>query len=463
MVNLNREGMDFPLPIYPFKINEDYVIYGTGEVASSFYKTMLKTLGKDCVKYFLDSSSSFVTYKGKKVLKPSEIPNQDKKKMKFILASFTSNIGMEAELKKNGILSKFIIKNNRYTFPSLIQNLVQVKKIFVYPKAKEDIWKELLTKINNYIPALKKYNISIENGIEKDSDIYDLILIWDKKYLNDILVKNKEMAYCIDPSFFQFIDIKILIYINYFLEKEEQVKNSKVSICNLLELKKIIGDNAYVLGTGPSLTKGVQIIKNLDTKTSLCVTCNGGINSKVLMSELKPNLYVISDIGYLMEEFQKTMDRIVEYIYYNNCYLVIYDWWIPLIQARYPQIAEKLIGINDEAKQIHFPQENDMSVYGKAHNVITRFAIPIASSICKTIYISGCDGVDITEQKEFIFSHESSIGEIKNQEGQQYQYYLQHYNYFEELLQYGEQQGKEYFSLTPSYIPALSKRIKQLL
>lgn len=62
-----------------------------------------------------------------------------------------------------------------------------------------------------------------------------------------------------------------------------------------------------------------------------------------------------------------------------------------------------------------------MLVYGKTHNVITRFAISIASSICKTIYISGCDKVDITEQKEFIFSHESSIGEIKNQEGQHYQ------------------------------------------
>lgn len=61
---------------------------------------MLKTLGRDCVKYFLDFCGSLAIYKGKKVLKPSEILNQDKKKMKFILVSFTSNVGNGEKIKR---------------------------------------------------------------------------------------------------------------------------------------------------------------------------------------------------------------------------------------------------------------------------------------------------------------------------------------------------------------------------
>ncbi len=100
-----------------------------------------------------------------------------------------------------------------------------------------------------------------------------------------------------------------------------------------------------------------------------------------------------------------------------------------------------------------------MSVYSKAHIVITRYGIPIASALCDEIYIAGCDGTKISKEEKLEWKH--SQKDQKEEEENitvAKQEILNHYAFMEELLTYGESKGKKYFSFVESYIPALSSR-----
>jgi len=99
--------------------------------------------------------------------------------------------------------------------------------------------------------------------------------------------------------------------------------------------------------------------------------------------------------------------------------------------------------------------------------------VPVVSSVCKEIYIIGADGRSPHGRKPdetFIWSYSSpsQFGELMQTAFDTHPAYFRDRPYtenyemycenFEGLVRYGESLGQRYYSLAPSYIPALAKR-----
>lgn len=468
--------MNYPLPNIRFGKEEKYIIYGTGDVAKSYYEQLVKIINEDNVCYFIDSVKKQDFLYGKKVLLPSELDTIDKKSYQYILGTLSSAASMEGELFKQGISSNNIIKCNQYSVDVFDAFQCPIRKILLYPSFPNvEELKKIIEKFEWYVPELNQRDIIVDyqyvsenqgevvnsftpkfrliDRIEKES--YDLVLIWDKKYLMDEFIHLFTNIFCIDPLFYQGIDAKILTRLNYKIsEKDWDI----VSKHNYQKLEAMCSSNtkAFVFGSGPSFEEGSEKCREMAQPDDIRIVCNACILNESAIEQCSPNLYVLIDIFYLTEELKGQLDLIAEYMIKHRGFLIVQKWWMPLLESRYPQIESILIGMDESAMEVCFPNSDLCSVYAKAHNVITKYAIPIASALAQKIYIAGCDGAKIVGNTSvWDYCNGTKVVSLRQA------YTLEHYAYFEELLQYGEAEGKEYIPLTTSYIPALERRFNE--
>ena len=127
---------------------------------------------------------------------------------------------------------------------------------------------------------------------------------------------------------------------------------------------------------------------------------------------------------------------------------------MPIYIYKYKVNKDKLIGFGEMKTEIFFPNEKCLEVYSKAHNVITKYAIPIASALADDIFIAGCDGAKIEENGDMLYEHSADKQAlVRNAE------VLNHYAFFEQIVHFGEEKGKKYHSITKSYIPVLKGKM----
>lgn len=468
--------MNYPLPDIQFDKEKKYIIYGTGDVAKSYYEQLVEIVNQDAVCYFIDSIKKQDFLYGKKVLLPSELNTIDKSAYQYILGTLSSGVSMEGELLRQGISFKNIIKSKQYTEDVFEEFFYPIKKILIYPSfsnVKE--LKEIIEKFEWYVPELNQKDIIVdyyyipENEGEKvdfiprsfhliekrEKENYDLVFVWKKRYLTDEFINSFSNVFCIDPSFYRNIDSKILPQLNYKISGKDW---DMVSEQNYQKIEKMCASNtrAFVFGSGPSFAEGSEKCRQLAQAGDIRIVCNACICNEYAMEQCTPNLYALADSLYLTWDYKDQMDQIVEYMIKHKGFLIVHKWWMPLLEIRYPQIKSMLIGMDESATEIYFPNSKLRSVYAKAHNVITKYAIPIVSALTQKIYISGCDGAKIVENS-FEWDHCDGTRYVSEQART-----LDHYGYFEELLQYGEAVGKEYIPLTVSNIPALKRRFKEI-
>lgn len=483
MLIYNKDYMDFPLPEFTYSNKTRFRIYGTGEVAGSYYRSLVSLYGEDCVSCFIDSSKSKTVFNGKEVLKVNELEKKTLNDYIYLLGTYTSEASMKAELIKAGVDKNNII-DNRFSICSFEKINLTIKTISIYPIINTIEQLEAIeNKLKFYLPALYdsdaiiyiycSSNLKLPRSEGKikyviSDDILsmgssDLILIWDKKELENQDILKYNNVFCIDPEFFQLIDLKILISLNNkLLSNEDKYVYSLNSKNNYTRFyNKYHGiDKAYVFGNGPSLMSGIKMIPEKDLKQSVRIVCNGIINNNEIMKMIKPNVYVMSDIANFTYEMEEQMERLVNYLDNNECTLIIPNYCYTLMVSKYKKIIDKIIGIAEDADMINFPTSENMSIYAKAHNVITRFSVPIGSALSNNVIILGCDGVKIDDNEKLTFEHCENTASVidKGQPNQRKSYYIQHNTYFRELIEFGESKGIKYTSLTPSYIPVLDER-----
>lgn len=456
-----------------------YIIFGTGKVAEQKYYDLVEE--KAQVEYFIDSMREKEEFHGVKVIQPSDLENINVNDYIYILGTLTSKVSMQSELRKHDVYDSNIVMEKDYGSNSFESNVKNVRNLLIYPQINDkEIVNQLEKKFNLWVPNITslytKPDLKCEpsfinkeltdfNLISEFREIndYDLVLVWDKDALNDTELKSCKNVYCIDPSYFFLIDVRILIRLNLILLENQNKKDlEEISIRNFSELKtKAENKDAYIYGLGPSCQEYVDKTKD---KEGIKVVCNAFVKSDEFMEKINPDVYVIADESILTDELEVDNDKMIKYLVKNNSYLVLPDIIAAILIKRYPEAKSKLIVCSMDAKQISFPTSNNRCLYRKAYNVITSLALPIASAICNTIYIGGCDG-----QKEFkgIWDYDDKVSTkvnqkifYENEEKWRIEYYHKHINYFEEVLEYGESQGKKYYNLSNSYIPALDKRNK---
>jgi hypothetical protein len=152
-----------------------------------------------------------------------------------------------------------------------------------------------------------------------------------------------------------------------------------------------------------------------------------------------------------------------------DCWCIVNTPGDALLRKQFPQIADRVIGIpsRSELSEFHFPGPDELFVRSTG-NIMTLFMLPIASALADRIHVFGADG---REENESYFWEHSSIAQydgLMNSAVKEHpsffrdqlysEYYDKHTRLMGKLIKYGEEKRKKYSSITPSNIPALSKR-----
>ncbi len=312
---------------------------------------------------------------------------------------------------------------------------------------------------------------------------YDHILINKFRFLFNlnILLRIKKVS-IIDETFYSTTEAKFL-QLAYYDVMPRKMKDyyRDISRKNMYSLEKKYKniDKAYCFVTGPSFD---QYKNFLYDDNSFKIICNSIVkNNDFLEYIVKPDLLVFADPVFhfspclYSEEFRKEVINVKTKF---NCYIAVPEKTIPLLISHYPELEKNLIGISGKPSlfksifkikdnKFIFPTSNNLFVRGSS-NILTFLMVPFASSIAKKIYIIGADGREKSEKyfwkhssnvqfddlMETVFNTHPSFFRDRNYED----YYEVHCSFLNDLIQYGESEGKQYYSLTKSFIPALHTR-----
>lgn len=435
-------------------------IFGTGIVALRIYKELIEKHGEEKVAFFIDSMLKKDSFCGKPVYGLEELKELDVNQYMYYFGSISSQNSMKAELLKIGVNPENMYKKRDYSEDGFCEKVLDVKSVLIYPVPQIEKKIELEEKIRRY---LGNYYNDIIIDYEKNKEIadYDLIIVWNKNNLEDIELDDNDKVFCIDNEFYRTIEQRIMIRLcnilakkkrgNYYVEQSKKIFES---------LKHMSIESAYIFASGPSLSEGVEIFKKKSKAKYLTGVCNGFIlGDEELINEVKPNLYFLVDMIWVGKRCEPFMTKICEYIKNNDCYLVVPEYWVPMLIEKYG-IDGKVIGLDLTAKEITIPKDK-LIVYNKATNVITTMAVPICSALADEIYFTGCDGAKRDEENKGNWGHSVNVDlnfQALPDDKADYDYLEKHELYFEEIVSYGENIGKKYHTLTKSYIPCLQDR-----
>ncbi|WP_186429891.1 hypothetical protein [Clostridium sp. BSD9I1] len=486
--------MHYLLPELNHTDNQQYIIYGTGEAAKQYFLQIKSRYGEKSVSFFLETNPNKNEFVGKDVFSPSKLKTIDINRYKYIVTSFASTQIMIDKLVSLGIDEKMIIRPIKPLYNmTLGRNIDIANDICFYPKVTDKkVLQDLLVRIEWYIPKTKFNNVKlylatdIDNVEKLENVIYvdteqiekkmlncDIILVWDKKSLDETIIEaNKSKVYCVDHMFYSTVECQTYrtIYYNCLDNNAKEYFNnlSKLNFGELVKKNKN-KQKAYLFGTGPSLDQAYRF----DYTNGFNIVCNSIVKNHRLQNHIKPDLLVFADPVFHFSpcEYARKFreDALESMKKYNDLYCLVPDYNVPILLAHYPNMKDKIIGMPTISKdKFNFPNIEHFYTRGSS-NILTLFMIPVASSIAKEIYILGCDGRQKSETYFWKHSKDAQYEGLMKTVFDMHpsffrdriyeDYYEEHCENLRGLIEYGEEQEKKYYSLTPSYIPVLKERM----
>jgi len=227
---------------------------------------------------------------------------------------------------------------------------------------------------------------------------------------------------------------------------------------------------SIVFCTGPSIEQVYDL--DVDYSDHLTVVCNSMVKNHDMLDRIQPDVLVFADpvFHFGCSEYARTFrQEMVETVNTFDPQVIIPLERMPLLQAHHPELEPSLIGmpVRSSDEPFQFPTANQFYVRS-TNNILTRLMLPVASRFTDQIYFIGSDGRDPDASYFWEHNPEVQFEGLKKTAFETHPsffrdrdyaaYYRTHCRVLEELLEYGEQQGKTYRTLTPSRIPALQKR-----
>ena len=415
-------------------------------------------------------------------------------------------------------LKDFILR--RFFLRFLVnKNITKHKRFVVYPIIKD--YKTLGNILNrlNWAFPVNDSNINVDiilsdnfdfnkNNIEsidipKDQKKYlnsnnRFNFIFNKKYK----IKNDSSILLYNSSYFFRSFIKfgfknnIILDENYYLSIEG--KNQRDLQFNFLSLSnkknifnksiEIFNDinrykKSYCFTTGPSFDQ--YKIKNFDNN-SLKIICNSIIKNDEFLKYINgAHLLTFGDPVFHFGPSKYAAifrEKMVESVNRYKMKIVVPISTVTLLLNHYPSLKNSIIGVPDKlvnfsnpifgkfSNKVNFNFPNNQNFWVKpSGNILSWYMIPFASSLSDEIYIIGADGrkknenywwkhsanVQFNSSMETVFNTHPSFFRDRIYAD----YYNSHCDYINKLFLYGEKLGKNYYSLTESYIPAIKKRV----
>jgi hypothetical protein len=301
----------------------------------------------------------------------------------------------------------------------------------------------------------------------------DLILVWNKNRLFEPrILANLAKVEIVDPTYCRSVESQAYARLcRRVLSPEDEAELRELSRRNYARLLETAGGGkAYVFGTGPSLSRAADF--TFDDGWS--VVCNSIVKNKELMRHIRPQLLTFGDPVFHFSpsryaaEFRRLMVEAVEEF---DLYVMTIEPFLPLLLAHYPQLKDRIIGMPEDNIGLNFPTPERFHIKSAA-NIMTMLMLPVASAAADEIHIIGADGRQPKEN--YFWRHDSSaqLDELMETAFATHpsffrdriyeDYYEEHCRYLAGLLAYGENLGKRYFSMTPSFIPALAGRERRI-
>jgi hypothetical protein len=324
----------------------------------------------------------------------------------------------------------------------------------------------------------RNYLCSSKNKIKLvkfDEVSYDFFLRSDRILVNNWLslfnfsvLFNFHKGLIVDPFFYSTVECGIFDKSSWSSDFEYKMK--EVSLKNF---KSMVTNNnfdvAYCFTTGPSFDRYKEF--NYE-ENSFKVVCNSAIKNDDFLKYIGgPSLIVFADPVFHFSTCEYSAafrDKLLEVVTEYKCFVMVPQRYLCLLAYHYSEIKSFLIGMPTVKEELCFPTDKKFCVKGTA-NILTLLMVPVASSLANNVYIIGSDGRKPDEK--YFWQHSKSAqyhGEMDSafychpsffRDRVYTSYYKNHCDLLEKMFSYGEKNGKKYFSLTPSYIPALERRM----
>ncbi len=378
-----------------------------------------------------------------------------------------------------------------------------IKSISIYPPIEtEEKLAEIANKLAWAFP--KKDDLKIYITVTKDLLNYDLKKVDKVKFQRNYLKKNIEHIiltkdFNSNADLIFYIDAKAILKSNpfklyktdildknYFSTSEgwllqsgysrtlsvgEKQEINRLSICNfskMLEANKH-KKKAYCFVTGPSFDNYKKFNYEED---SFKVICNSTVKNYDFIEYIGgPDLLVFADPVFHFSPCEYSAvfrDEVLKIYNKYKPFIVVPEYTVALLLAHYPELEDRIIGMKHKKGEFNFPTLEKFWVKGTA-NILTLYILPIASTIANEINIIGADGRNPNEKYFWQHSQSAQFNDLMQtvfeihpsffRDRDYKDYYEEHCKFLNDLIEFGESQGKKYFSLTNSYIPALKKRI----
>ena len=313
------------------------------------------------------------------------------------------------------------------------------------------------------------------NAEEELLESSERILVWKVSALQEKVLKAwKDKVIVVDPEYCLNHEADQIAALQFLLMTEDKKsalrKQSLEKYSQFMRQHANVGQACLFL-TGPSLQ---QVLKFSQPQDSVRIICNSLVKDHTLLEAIQPHILTFSDPAYhfgvsrYAEAFRKEVGAALEQ--YTELVCVIPERYLPMMQAYYGhEMDERLIGMPlVEQDQFNFPEP--ICYYCRfTGNILTQFMLPIASQISRCVNIYGADGRQPEDAGFWKHNPTAQMGELLStiyathpslaRDENVAEYYQTHCDTLEMLFRYGERFGISYHSATPSYIPALARRM----
>lgn len=226
-------------------------------------------------------------------------------------------------------------------------------------------------------------------------------------------------------------------------------------------------ERAYVFGTGPS----ADLYSRLDFADGLTIVCNTIVKDRDLMDHVRPEILCFADpifhfgcsryAARFRDEVRIATDR-------HDFTICIPRKYFSLFIDLLPELESRTIGIpvrKDRSINLDLSETFELR---SVDNVLTFLLLPIASTLAREIHVIGCDGRPL-EEDQYFWNHnpKTQFGDLMDNIQSVHpgffdldynDYYLRHCRNTERWMRAGERNGRRYFSMVDSLVPALRRR-----
>ena len=384
------------------------------------------------------------------------------------------------------------------------KNVSDIQYVVFYKIESSEDYSDLLLKLSWYIPDInllknhvkivgKKVNqietpsflmssntYSLPGNIEvKDieyfkelSDKKALIVLTKFSHIfNSQILRNLTRVEIIDPYYYSYVES--ITWQNLFfkiINDDQKTYYKNMSLDNFASMSEKFASkkSGICFVTGPSFDN----YKKYDfSGFGLKIICNSIVKNDDFLEHIGgPHMLVFADPVFhfgaskYADSFRQCVLNVVRKY---KCYVFVPIAALPLMLKMDESLTDYFIGIDYDNKDYNFPTEDKFFVKDNG-NILTNLMIPLASAFTDDIYIFGADGRKKDEKYFWTHSKTAQFNDLMNSAFETHpsffrdrdysDYYDRHCATVQELFNYGERSGKKYYSLTPSFIPALHAR-----